>query len=157
MFFQHHGHDGGCGGPGRILDVTDTLLCDLVATSRDVREASRRLDKVGRLAAFLSRLGAEEIETAVAFLCGSLPQGRIGVGFSALSEVRSAPAASAPVLTLAAVDSAFEQVAVTRGPRLHGLSRPAATPTCWRERRLTSRNSWCGCSTARSVKARSRA
>ena len=95
--------------------MTDTLLCDLAATSRDVREASRRLDKVGRLAAFLSQLGAREIETAVAFLCGSLAQGRIGVGFSALSDVRSAPAASAPVLTLAAVDSAFEQVAATRG------------------------------------------
>ena len=95
--------------------MTDTLLCDLVATSRDVREAGRRLDKVGRLATFLSRLGAEDIETAVAFLCGSLPQGRIGVGFSALSEVRAAPAASAPVLTLAAVDSAFEQVAAMRG------------------------------------------
>ncbi|MYK89739.1 MAG: hypothetical protein F4018_16145 [Acidobacteria bacterium] len=95
--------------------VTDTLLGDLAATSRDVREASRRLDKVGRLAAFLGRLGAEEIEIAVSFLCGSLPQGRIGVGFSALSEVRSVPAASAPVLTLAAVDSAFERVAATRG------------------------------------------
>lgn len=95
--------------------VTDTLLGDLVATSRDVRETSRRLDKVGRLAAFLRQLGAEEIEVAVAFLCGSLLQGRIGVGFSALSEVRSVPAASAPVLTLASVDRAFERVAATRG------------------------------------------
>ena len=95
--------------------VTDTLLGDLAATSRDVREASRRLDKVGRLAAFLRQLGAEEIEIAVAFLCGALPQGRIGVGCSVLSEVRSVPAASAPALTLAAVDSAFEQLAATRG------------------------------------------
>ena len=95
--------------------MADTLLGELVATSRDVRAASRRLDKVGRLAAFLRQLGAEEIEIAVAFLCGSLPQGRIGVGFSALSEVRSSPAASAPALTLAAVDRVFEQVAATRG------------------------------------------
>ena len=100
---------------GDYSTVTDTLLAELVATSRDVRESSRRLDKVGRLAAFLRKLRAEEIEIAVAFLCGSLPQGRIGVGFSALSEVRSVPAASAPVLTLAAVDSAFENVAATRG------------------------------------------
>ena len=60
--------------------VTETLLGDLVATSRDVRDASRRLDKVARLAAFLRQLGPEEIEAAVAFLCGSLLQGRIGVG-----------------------------------------------------------------------------
>ena len=95
--------------------VTEILLADLVATSRDVRDASRRLDKVARLAAFLRQLGPEEIEAAVAFLCGSLLQGRIGVGFSALSEVRSVPAASQPVLTLAVVDRAFERVAATRG------------------------------------------
>ena len=114
-FLRHDGHAGIAVDRGDYSTVTDTLLAELVATSRDVREASRRLDKVGRLAAFLRQLGAEEIEIAVAFLCGSLPQGRIGVGFSALSEVRSAPAASARVLTLAAVDSVFEQVAATRG------------------------------------------
>lgn len=115
--------------------MTDTLLGDLAATSRDVREAGRRLDKVGRLAGFLGRLGAEEIEIAVAFLCGALPQGRIGVGFSALSEVRSVPAASAPVLTLAAVDSAFERVAATRGrgstaARVRQLRDLLARATC---------------------------
>ncbi len=115
VFAQHDGRDGVAPDRGEQSTVTDTRLGDLVATSRDVREASRRLDKVGRLAAFLGQLGTDEIEIAVAFLCGALPQGRIGVGFSALSEVRSAPAASAPVLTLAAVDSAFEQVAATRG------------------------------------------
>ena len=51
----------------------------------------------------------------MAFLCGSLPQGRIGVGFAALSEVRSAPAAAAPGLALADVDRVFEEVAGTRG------------------------------------------
>ena len=95
--------------------MTDTLLAELVAASGDVREASRRLDKIGRLASFLGHLAADEVEIAVAFLCGTLPQGRIGVGFSALSEVRSTPAASAPVLTLAAVDRVFEHVAATRG------------------------------------------
>ena len=115
LLLRQDGHDGVAADRGEYSTVTDTRLGDLVATSRDVRDASRRLDKVGRLAAFLGQLGAEEIETAVAFLCGSLPQGRIGVGFSALSEVRSTPAASAPVLSLAAVDSAFEQVAATRG------------------------------------------
>lgn len=95
--------------------MTDTLLSDLVATSRDVREASRRLDKIGRLAAFLGHLVAHEVEIAVAFLCGSLLQGRIGVGFAALGEIRSTLAASAPVLTLADVAGAFERVAATRG------------------------------------------
>ena len=91
------------------------LLADLVATSRDVRDASRRLDKTGRLAAFLRRIGADDIEIAVAFLCGGLPQGRIGVGFAALSEVRSTPPTSSPGLTLGEVDKVFEKVAGTRG------------------------------------------
>ena len=95
--------------------MTETLLADLVDTSRRVREASGRLDKVGRLAAFLQHLGAHEIGIGVAFLCGSLPQGRIGVGFAALREVRSTPAASAPGLALADVDRVFEEVAGTRG------------------------------------------
>ena len=95
--------------------MTDRRLADLVATSREVGETSRRLDKVGRLAALLRRLAPDEIEIAVAFLCGALPQGRIGVGFAALSEVRSTLPAAAPGLTLADVDSAFEQVAATRG------------------------------------------
>lgn len=87
------------------------------------------------MAGFLGRLGAEEIEIAVAFFCGALPQGRIGVGFSALSEVRSVPAASAPVLTLAAVDSAFERVAATRGrgstaARVRQLRDLLARATC---------------------------
>ena len=62
--------------------MTDTLLCDLVATSRDVREASRRLEKVERLARLLGRLAPREIDVAVTFLCGALPQGRIGIGFA---------------------------------------------------------------------------
>ena len=100
---------------GEPATVARTLLADLVATSRDVREASRRLAKVGRLAAFLRRIGADDIEIAVAFLCGGLPQGRIGVGFAALGEVRSTPPTSSPGLTLGEVDEVFEKVAGTRG------------------------------------------
>lgn len=95
--------------------MTDTLLADLVTASRDVGKAGRRLDKTDRLAAFLGRLAPHEVEIGVAFLCGSLLQGRIGVGFAALREARSTPAAPAPGLTLAEVDRAFERVAATRG------------------------------------------
>ena len=96
--------------------MTDTLLADLVTASRDVGKAGRRLDKTDRLAAFLGRLAPHEVEIGVAFLCGSLLQGRIGVGFAALREAGSTPAAPAPRLTLAEVDRAFARVAATRGP-----------------------------------------
>lgn len=142
--------------------MADTLLADLVAASRDVGEAGRRLDKTDRLAAFLGHLAPHEVEIGVAFLGGSLLQGRIGVGFAALREARSMPAALAPGLTLAEVDRAFERVAETRGGRLDGGPRPPAprpagardirraglsgqaalrrdSPGCARERRFRSR------------------
>ncbi len=95
--------------------MDDTLLADLVATSRGVRDAGGRLDKIGRLAALLRRLAPREVEIAVAFLCGAPTQGRIGVGFAALGRIRSTPPASAPALTLVDVDRAFERVATTTG------------------------------------------
>ena len=106
--------------------MADTLLADLVAASRDVGEAGRRLDKTDRLAAFLGHLTLHEVEIGVSFLCGSLLQGRIGVGVAALREARSTPAAPAPGLTLAEVDRAFERVAATRGAGRPARSTPAA-------------------------------
>lgn len=102
-------------GAGASSTMTGTSLAHLVATSRGVRETSGRLDKIGRLAAFLGRLAPEEIEIAIAFLCGTLRQGRIGVGFSALGKVRHTPAAPVPGLSLGEVDRVFERVACERG------------------------------------------
>ena len=95
--------------------MADTLLADLAAASRGIRDAAGRRDKVGLLAAFLGRLAAHEIEIAVAFLCGSFLQGRIGVGFAALRAAGSTPAAAAPSLTLAEVDLACGRIAATKG------------------------------------------
>ena len=91
-------------------------LCDLVAASRAVREARRRLDKIGRLSAFLAKVPPHAVESAVAFLCGTLPQGRIGIGFAAVRDARAAPPASHPGLSIADVHAAFERVANLSGP-----------------------------------------
>jgi len=91
------------------------LLHELVTTSGRVAATSGRLAKIELLAALLQRAAADEIETAIAALSGSLRQGRIGVGYAALRAARPERAADDPSLTLAAVDAALEQVARTRG------------------------------------------
>jgi len=106
-------------------------LQELVDLSNAVAEVSGRLEKTGRLAACLERLPADEIEIAVAFLSGAPRQGRIGLGWSAISDAaRVSPASSSapsippsiPPLTdnagleLHEVDAAFDQIAHTTGP-----------------------------------------
>ena len=90
-------------------------LQDLVTTSRQVAATSGRNAKIDLLAALLRRAAADEIETAIAALSGSLRQGRIGVGYAALGAARPEGAAERPTLELAAVDAALDQVAGTTG------------------------------------------
>jgi DNA ligase-1 len=59
-----------------------TLLAHLVATSQRVAATSARLAKVGELAGFLKTLPPAEVDTAVHYLSGETPQGRLGVGYS---------------------------------------------------------------------------
>ena len=68
-------------------------LAALVATSRLVTETSSRLGKIRLLAEFLSQVPADELPTAIAFLSGSTPHGRLGVGGAAIREARDVPAA----------------------------------------------------------------
>jgi DNA ligase-1 len=90
-------------------------LCDIVTTSRSVRETSARSDKIRHLAACLRRLGPDEIETAVALLSGGPRQGRIGLGPATLHAAMPPDAAPAPELTLAEVDATLGRIAQTSG------------------------------------------
>jgi len=97
-----------------------TLLARLVETSASVASTPSRLDKVRTLAACLVSLAPGEIEIAVHYLSGELPQGRIGVGYAMLREAASAaasePQVSAPTLTITEVDQALDAVTALRGP-----------------------------------------
>src|SRR5512134_3561048 len=88
---------------------------ELVDASRAVAEASARLRKIEHLATLLKRLPADEIEIAVAFLSGSLRQGRIGVGWSLVGTLRETPAADVATLDLVDVDEAFARAAAATG------------------------------------------
>jgi len=91
------------------------LLADLAEISRRVAGSSRRLEKIGALADGLRRLAPEEIEVAVAFLCGETRQSKLGVGPAIIVRARSAVAAASPSLTIGEIDQALERIAHTSG------------------------------------------
>ena len=90
------------------------LLANVVETSRRVAETSKRLEKIGLLATLLRQLGPEEIEIVVHFLAGQIRQGRIGIGYAALREVRNSPA-SHPSLEILDIDRMLESILKTSG------------------------------------------
>jgi len=91
------------------------LLTELVQTSRRVAETRGRLAKIELVAALLKRADPEEIGIAIAFLSGSLRQGRIGIGYATLQAAQREHAADAPALDLARVDATLQRLADTGG------------------------------------------
>lgn len=93
-----------------------TLLIQLAGASARVGATSSRLAKVRELASFLAGLPREEIEIAVHYLAGELPQGRIGVGYSMLhTAAAAATPASEAILSIAEVDRALTELSALRG------------------------------------------
>ena len=74
-----------------------SLFANLVAVSQRVGATSARLAKVRELAACLRAVEPSEIDTAVHYLSGELPQGRFGIGYTTLRKAseRSGVAATA--------------------------------------------------------------
>jgi DNA ligase 1 len=87
----------------------------LADVSTVVAAARGRLDKIGALADLLKRLLPDEIPVAVSYLSGALPQGRIGIGWSVISQARAVPPAAEASLELHEVQNVFERIAGTRG------------------------------------------
>jgi DNA ligase-1 len=92
-----------------------TGLAAVVDTSRRVAETGGRLAKRDAIAACLRAAAPDEVEIAVAFLSGETRQGRLGIGYATLSELRGGPASVAPSLTLGGVDQALARIAATSG------------------------------------------
>jgi DNA ligase-1 len=90
-------------------------LQELADVSTDVTRARGRLEKTAKLADLLKRAQPDEICVAVAFLSGALLQGRIGVGWTIISEARTVDPSPTPSLELAEVDRTFVQIANTTG------------------------------------------
>ena len=92
-----------------------TLLVTLVGASQRVSANSARSTKIRELASYLKALAADEIEIAVHYLSGEIPQGRIGIGFSTLRAAASSPPAQAETVTLTELDHALTGLAAIRG------------------------------------------
>jgi DNA ligase 1 len=92
-----------------------TLLTTLVEASAAVAASSARLEKTARLADALSRLDPDEVTTAVAYLSGDLPQGRIGIGPAAIRAAWPDGGAPQPSLSVHDVDEAFGRIAAVAG------------------------------------------
>ena len=91
------------------------LFDELASASENVASTTKRTEKVAVLAAVLSRLAPSEVVAAAAFLVGTTPLGRVGVGWATLADVRSRPA-DTPSLSVADVDSVFRRLDAAAGP-----------------------------------------
>ena len=130
-----------------------TLLADVVTASQEVTDTSSRSRKVAVLAELLRRLEPGEVTAVVGFLAGAPRQGRVGVGYSTIYGLESAPAEEAS-LTVGELDRAIDEIRETTGSGSAGgaggssRSSSAAPP----RRRPTSSG---GSSRASSGRARS--
>src|SRR3989442_15205708 len=96
---------------------------ELVEASRSVGETAARLEKIGHLAEVLKRLSPDELEIGIAFLSGSLRQGRIGLGRAVVAGGGVVVPAGPPALRRSAVRAPFDRIAGKSGP---GASAPQA-------------------------------
>jgi DNA ligase 1 len=98
------------------------LFVELAEASRALAATSKRGGKAGVLADLLRRMAPAEIAVAVGVLTGALRQGRIGVGWATLRDVRPEPAAT-PSLTVLEVDAAVDRLAAMSGAGVNAARR----------------------------------
>jgi DNA ligase-1 len=85
-------------------------LARLAEVSDAVGSTRSRLAKVALLAACLRELEPDERETAVAWLAGTLPTGRLGLGPASVLEQRDVAPAAEPTLTILAARDRLESL-----------------------------------------------
>ena len=92
-----------------------TLLADLVDTSQRVGEHASRRTKIARMADFLRRLAATEIDIGVSYLSGVTRQGRGGIGWATIRAAQPAAHVERPELTLTEVDAILDEIVRVSG------------------------------------------
>ncbi|MDH3452171.1 MAG: ATP-dependent DNA ligase [Gammaproteobacteria bacterium] len=90
-------------------------LARLVQTSQQVSATRGRLAKRQLLAALFTELDDAEFLLSVHYLTGSLPQGRIGLGFATLEKTLPVPAAAESQLDLTRIDREMQRFAAIKG------------------------------------------
>jgi len=98
-----------------------TPLAVVVDTSKLVAATSSRSAKVAALAELLGRVGPDEVPVCVGWLSGTPRQGRIGIGYATLRDLRGprvAPEdtpAGVPALSVGDLDAAIDELVATTG------------------------------------------
>jgi DNA ligase-1 len=92
-------------------------LAEIVSASRDVAATRSRLKKTARFAQVLRQASLEELPAAVGFLCGELRQGRLGLGFASLRDLRTSvePQTAGGEVSVLELDAVFQALEVLSG------------------------------------------
>ena len=99
-----------------------TLFADVVTASSAVAGTSSRSAKVSTLAELLRALEPAEVPICVGFLSGVPRQGRVGIGYAAIRDLKREPAET-PSLTVADVDQAISDIEAETGSGSAGRRR----------------------------------
>ncbi|MEU6175392.1 ATP-dependent DNA ligase [Streptantibioticus parmotrematis] len=94
------------------------LLADVARVSREVAATRARTAKTAALARLFGSAGPSEAPVVITYLAGRLPQRRIGVGWSTLSEPH--PPAESPTLTVLRTHEALDRLASVSGAGAQG-------------------------------------
>jgi DNA ligase-1 len=100
------------------------LFDELAAASQALAATTKRNEKVATLVDVLRRLDASEIIPTTAYLTGTTPSGRIGVGWATLSDVKVSPAIE-PTLGILDVAAAIEGLDAMSGAGVGAERREA--------------------------------
>jgi DNA ligase-1 len=92
------------------------ILSRLVDGVGRIRATSRKTEKVAVIAELLKEARGEEISLVALYLSGTLPQGRIGLGWRSIQAAMTDAPASGESLGLADVDRAFSAIQAETGP-----------------------------------------
>lgn len=102
------------------------LYVELADVSRRLAATAKRSEKGALLADVLRRLAPEEVAVAVGVLTGAPRQGRIGVGWATLRDVRVEPA-GVPSLTVLDIDAMLDRLAAMSGSGVNATRRAVLT------------------------------
>jgi len=90
-------------------------LARLVDAVEHVRATTKKTEKIHILADTLRATSGGETALAALYLSGSLPQGKIGIGWALIQQAMEEAPASGDPLTLVEVDKAMDRLAAERG------------------------------------------
>ena len=91
-------------------------LARLVEAVEQVRATTKKSEKIHVLAETLRATRGHEAVLTALYLSGSLPQGKIGIGWNLIQRAAQDVPPSGEPLTLSDVDKVFDRLAAERGP-----------------------------------------